>query len=536
MPLVNKPQDINKIWSSSGDRATPSDQKISQGWVPEIPPYQWFNYIDHKQDQAIAHINQHGIAVWDAETEYFSNKSYVQDPDTGDIYRSRVTNKGRRPTHSPQYWERFSGSGGGGVGPHDRTTSRLTTVTTSWVTQTPEYRTTSALTSYVTSWTTATPVYTLSSISSLNWGTGWMVGDIATVTGGTVAPGYGPRRIRIVAVDGTGKPTSTEVESQGGYTNSSFPSGGFSGRGSGSWSGGVTTQIGTYNSTTSTTTSKTTTWNTMVGSTSVTTSATTSFPTSWTTIVEEPEDTANILIIGQSNVANYGEPAFEYVSSTNVTRLALGGYELEAANSPATGQHLASGNGGNMDGLIGDKLIASGRFSKVRIFNLAVGGTSLLWWNSSTPTNSYEKREDDYFPYTQNRLFERVQYAVGAANAMNISFSHILIHIGETDAMLNTPVDAYVQAFDRLKNDIRGLGVNAPFLLGRVSYVDGSTHPSIIEAQNRIIAENSDVYPGPNTDTYLSNYRYDSLHWSVSGLQTVSTAWANSIVNELEGL
>lgn len=104
MPLFVKPQNINKVWSSSGDRVAPTDQKVNQGWVPEIPPHQWFNFIDNKQDQAIAHINQMGIPQWDAVTEYQANKSYVQGPTDGVIYRATQTHTNQNPEVSAGYW------------------------------------------------------------------------------------------------------------------------------------------------------------------------------------------------------------------------------------------------------------------------------------------------------------------------------------------------------------------------------------------------------------------------------------------------
>ncbi len=96
MPVITKPVDINKIWAATGDVLTPSDTKISQGWQVEIPPRQTFNYIDGKQDQAIAHINQHGIAVWDDKTEYQANQSYSKGSD-GIIYKSLTTNTNINP-------------------------------------------------------------------------------------------------------------------------------------------------------------------------------------------------------------------------------------------------------------------------------------------------------------------------------------------------------------------------------------------------------------------------------------------------------
>jgi hypothetical protein len=73
----------------------------------EVPPRQWENYIQNKQDQAIAHINQHGIAVWDAETEYQAGTSYTQGATNGTIYRAKVTHFGQNPELDTlnTYWD-----------------------------------------------------------------------------------------------------------------------------------------------------------------------------------------------------------------------------------------------------------------------------------------------------------------------------------------------------------------------------------------------------------------------------------------------
>ena len=104
MPQISKPNTLNKIWASGGDRATPLDSKISSGWQIEIPPRQWFNWLDNRQDQAIAHFNQHGIPVWDDQTEYQAGKSYVQDPGNGLVYRCVITHTGRQPALTPSHW------------------------------------------------------------------------------------------------------------------------------------------------------------------------------------------------------------------------------------------------------------------------------------------------------------------------------------------------------------------------------------------------------------------------------------------------
>lgn len=97
MAEINKPSDINKIWAAGGDIVTPADTKINNGWVEEIPPHEYENYIQNKQDLSIAHINQHGIAIWDSVTEYQANRSLVQGSN-GRIYKAATTNTNVNPT------------------------------------------------------------------------------------------------------------------------------------------------------------------------------------------------------------------------------------------------------------------------------------------------------------------------------------------------------------------------------------------------------------------------------------------------------
>ena len=104
MPQITKPDTLNVVWADQGMKIKPEDSKILRGWVEEIPPLQFFNWLDSRQDQALAHINQHGIPVWDAVTEYQAGKSYVQGSD-GTVYKCLSTNFGYDPISNPAQWE-----------------------------------------------------------------------------------------------------------------------------------------------------------------------------------------------------------------------------------------------------------------------------------------------------------------------------------------------------------------------------------------------------------------------------------------------
>lgn len=87
MALITKP-DMEFIWASGGAIVEPSDVKKQTGWTPEVPPHQWENWIQNRQDKYLAHINQRGIPEWDGNSEYeAAGLSYVQGSN-GVVYKS----------------------------------------------------------------------------------------------------------------------------------------------------------------------------------------------------------------------------------------------------------------------------------------------------------------------------------------------------------------------------------------------------------------------------------------------------------------
>lgn len=102
---------VNFVWASTGGVIKPADAKINQGWIAEIPDFEFENWIQNRQDQFNAHINQYGIPVWDTITEYQANKSYVQGSD-GNVYKALTTNTNVDPVSNPSDWTRAFNSFG----------------------------------------------------------------------------------------------------------------------------------------------------------------------------------------------------------------------------------------------------------------------------------------------------------------------------------------------------------------------------------------------------------------------------------------
>lgn len=106
---ISKP-DFSYQWSSGGSIVAPSNSKIQTGWTAEVPPFQWENWSQNRQDNAILHLFQKGISEWDAASNYYFTasgvRSYVQGSD-GLIYVAVQDNIGQDPTtdSTDTYWK-----------------------------------------------------------------------------------------------------------------------------------------------------------------------------------------------------------------------------------------------------------------------------------------------------------------------------------------------------------------------------------------------------------------------------------------------
>lgn len=107
MANITKPAGLSNIWAEGGTKIDPGTSKYNIGWVVQLPPYEYQNFIDNRQDRAIAHVNQYGIPEWDSVTEYQGLLSYTQGSD-GIIYKCVSTNTNKDPSNplNSAFWSR----------------------------------------------------------------------------------------------------------------------------------------------------------------------------------------------------------------------------------------------------------------------------------------------------------------------------------------------------------------------------------------------------------------------------------------------
>lgn len=65
------------VWANTGEKLAPDSAKIATGWIQEMMPYQYENFLQNRADTAITYLLQKGVAEWSLDQEYIANKSVV---------------------------------------------------------------------------------------------------------------------------------------------------------------------------------------------------------------------------------------------------------------------------------------------------------------------------------------------------------------------------------------------------------------------------------------------------------------------------
>ena len=202
------------------------------------------------------------------------------------------------------------------------------------------------------------------------------------------------------------------------------------------------------------------------------------------TVVACPEQgarTAVIFVIGQSNVANHAERLMKTAFGEQVVAFFDG--KCTIAQSPLLG---GTGVGGESLTPMADNLIRSGRFDRVVLAPVAVGGTEISRWATGELKTVLFAALDD----VQRR------YKV----------THAIWHQGESDGP--TPQADYKRDFRTILSGLRAHGMQAPVFVSvatRCTVLNpgwASGNP-IAEAQLTMPDPAAGIYPGPDTDALI---------------------------------
>jgi uncharacterized repeat protein (TIGR01451 family) len=231
------------------------------------------------------------------------------------------------------------------------------------------------------------------------------------------------------------------------------------------------------------------------------------------------------LVAGQSNV--YG--AFERVSSAVDDRVLCLDFRQDSLSEqllPLLFNHISYGASigpsqqPHIWGPLGDKLVQRLNVP-VMFLGAALGGTNITEWQQSAAGNIGTTPNASVY----RRLGAALLHYVSRTGARAI-----LWHQGESD--LYTSYQTYYNNLKYIINKSRQQvnSFSLPWMVCRVSYINGQTSPAVISAQNQVIIDVPNVFPGPATDSITGpDNRPDGLHFKGVGAAKFTNTWDQSL-------
>jgi hypothetical protein len=228
------------------------------------------------------------------------------------------------------------------------------------------------------------------------------------------------------------------------------------------------------------------------------------------TRVERPcnpvgDSVAFIVVLGQSNAANYGMG--RYAATEAVDNFDPESGKCFSAIDPLLG---ADGSGSSFATRLGDILVQSGRFKRAIIVSIAVGGASV-----SELTSIY---------------LNRIENLIKKLHRENLTPTHFLFEQGETDASQETTDSQYLASLTTLVKKFRSAGYQAPFYIALATKCD-EVHPenrrAIRSAQTAAVDSDLNIRRGPDIDMIGNAGRaHGNCHMNEMGTLAQAALWA----------
>ncbi len=214
----------------------------------------------------------------------------------------------------------------------------------------------------------------------------------------------------------------------------------------------------------------------------------------------QTEKTAVIFAFGQSNAGNY---LGERRSAAHPGVLNFFRGRCYAAADPMLG---ASGSRGSVWPLVGDALMASGKFDAVVFVTVAVGGSDARSWQIGGA----------------NVRFTDALEQVGRRYRV----THFLWHQGESD--WGYMPDQYAASLRQIIGAALKASPGARFWVS-VATVCRNAPDRAIQAAQKSMVDGRRVLLGPDTDQLGPGERYDGCHLSASGQEKAAALWARAV-------
>lgn len=224
--------------------------------------------------------------------------------------------------------------------------------------------------------------------------------------------------------------------------------------------------------------------------------------------IDPGEVTAGVIIVGQSNAANF-LPRYT-AASPKVQNVNIYDGLIYNGADPVLG---ASGTAGCFAFPLGDELITAGTVDRVILSSIAVGGTTVAQWGHAGVFN------------------HRIMVAIKRFRQAGIPLSAMVWCQGESDH--GTAQADYEAKLREVIETSRGLQFTGPWFIPQCTYVEGVTDAAVRAAQAAVVDPAQNIYSGGDFDALTgATYRQaDNVHFNEAGADEIAVLLTNAFAS-----
>jgi hypothetical protein len=230
-----------------------------------------------------------------------------------------------------------------------------------------------------------------------------------------------------------------------------------------------------------------------------------------------------LIVAGQSNYQNVAPSAYTPTNASAIDNFNVYDGGMYAAADPllgaswmytTLGQGGANPSPGNIGTRVADLLITNGKFDRVILVPVAIGGTSVDMWATGIVSNRI------------TTAMARLESRGIVPGMTNVTFS-VIWGQGESDS--GTSQANYTSRLNTVISNAAAAGFSGRWFINKQTWFAGATNATVQAAQDAM-PNGSTIFAGANADSLNATNRYaDNTHFNDTGIAALATLVYNAM-------
>lgn len=230
-----------------------------------------------------------------------------------------------------------------------------------------------------------------------------------------------------------------------------------------------------------------------------------------------------LIVAGQSNYQNVAPSAYTPTNASAIDNFNVYDGGMYAAADPllgaswmytTLGQSGSNPSPGNIGTRVADLLITNGKFDRVILVPVAIGGTSVSMWATGSLSNRI------------TTAMARLESRGIVPGMTNVTFA-VIWGQGESDS--GTSQADYTSRLNTVISNAAAAGFSGRWFINKQTWLAGTTNATVQAAQDAM-PNGSTIFAGANADSLNATNRYaDNTHFNDTGIAALATLVYNAM-------